>query len=100
VFSRAGGLEGQERLVGGAPVRERGERAAVRSPRADRGEQADAGLLREILALTALRQSELPHDALDERLKAAHEFLLGIAVTALRGVDQPPPGATGRAVSG
>ena len=87
---RAGRLECEQRLVGDAAVRERGERAALGSPGSDRGEQPDPGLLREILAIAAPRQSELPDDALDERLIAAHELLLRAEVTTLRGLEQPP----------
>jgi hypothetical protein len=81
-------LECEQRLVGGAAVRERGERPALGSPSADRGEQPYPGLLRKVLAIAPPRQSELPHDALDERLVAAHELLLRAEVTTSRGLEQ------------
>jgi hypothetical protein len=84
---RAGGLEGEQRLVGDAAIRECGERAALGLPGADRREQTHPGLLREILAIAPPRQSELPDDALDERLIAAHELLLRPEVTPLRGLE-------------
>ena len=92
-FRGAGGLEREQCLVGGAAVRERGERAALGLPGPDRGDQPDPGLLREILALAAPRQSELPDDALDQWLVAAHEFLPGAEVTPLGGLHESPSGA-------
>ena len=90
MLSGAGRLKGQQRLVGDAAVCERGERAALGSPGSDRGEQPYPGLLGEILAIAASRQSELPDDALDEWLIAAHELLLRTEVTVLGGLEQPP----------
>ena len=44
--------------------------------------------MREVVALTAGRQPELPHDALDERLEATDEFLLCAGIAVLRGIDE------------
>ena len=87
---RARRLQCEQSLVGDAAVRERGERAALGSPRPDCRQQPDPGLLREVLTITAARQSELPDDALDERLVAAHELLLRAEVTVLRRLEQAP----------
>ena len=98
MLARAGRLECEQRLVGDAAVRERGERAALGSPRADRGKQPHPGLLREVLTLAAARQSELPDDALDERLIAAHELLLRAEVPVLRSLEQPLSSRVGAAI--
>jgi len=46
------------------------ERAALRLPRANRGDQSNPRLLGEVLALAAWWQSQLPDHAPDERLVA------------------------------
>ena len=95
---RGRGFEGEQRLVCDAAVGERRERSALGSPRSDRGQQPDPGLLREVLALAAPRQLQLPDDALDQRLVPARELLLRAEVTALRGLEQPVPSGRGAAM--
>ena len=81
-----------------AAIGERGERSALGSPRPDRRQQPDPGLLREVLALAAQRQPQLPDDALDERLVAARELLERVEVAVLRGLEQPVPSGRGAAI--
>ena len=84
----ARGLGRQQWLVDAA-IGERRERAALRSPGTHRGHEADPRLLREVLALEVLRQSQLPYDPLHERLVASHQLVLRSAIAMLRGLDQP-----------
>ena len=100
MFVPACRLECEQRLVGDAAIRERGERSAVGPPPADGRQQANPGLLREIVALAVGRQSQPPDDALHQRLKAANQFFLGGRIAALCGLEQSLAHAAGGAAGG
>lgn len=88
-------LSGQYHLVRDAPVRESCEGSALGLPCADRGDQSDPGLLREILALAAKWRPDPPGDPPDERFILVNDVLDRCAVSLLGGLDQPSLGIAG-----
>ena len=75
VLARAGRVQRFERLVAGAEAGEGAERPPRGLPGADRLQQAEPCLLRDVGALAAARQAQGGDDCADQRLVAAQQLL-------------------------
>jgi hypothetical protein len=74
MFVRPGRVDRVERPVTYAADGERAEPPARRAPRPDCAQQADPGLLGNVVALTAARQPELGDNRAAQRVVAAQQF--------------------------